>query len=190
MNKLHIHPSFIIMWTLFVIWDKSSFILYIFAAAAVHEIAHLYAYLIFKAEIERIDVLPFGLSMKLKDASALTPRQEAVCASAGVVINLLTALCTYLASGTNFFFMCNLSLALINSVPVFPLDGGRVLYFAMLSIYSQPTAEKISTVVSAVSLIPLTAASIWLLLKTGFNFSLALIDAYLIFYFIFRRRMA
>ena len=85
------------------------------------------------------------------------------------------------------FVLCNTLLAAVNLLPIEPLDGGRALYYALLRHREPPAAQKISRLISLLFLFPLAAVSVWLLLATGYNFSLLLIVVYL-FVFLFVKK--
>ncbi|MDF2686878.1 MAG: hypothetical protein K0S55_2061, partial [Clostridia bacterium] len=41
MAKVKINPFFFIIWLLFIFFDKSTYVLYVFLSAVVHETAHI-----------------------------------------------------------------------------------------------------------------------------------------------------
>ncbi len=191
MRKIKIHPSFIIVWLLFLLSDKSTYILYLFLAASIHEIAHIAAFISFNAQIKEINILPFGIGVKLQSA-ALSYKREILAALAGPSANGLIAVLFSLisdkyAAGLQFFIVCNTALALINLLPIYPLDGGRAMYFLICNIENPLTAKRISLLSSLILLLPLFAVSIWILWATGYNFSLLLIVFYLLFYLLCKK---
>lgn len=82
-----------------------------------HECGHLLFLLIFRVKPYRIDISFFGFGLKYKNH--LSIRQEFIVLISGPLVNLIL-----------FFLLkseINLFLFIINIMPVFPLDGGRII---------------------------------------------------------------
>ena len=91
------------------------------AAAAVHEFCHLLAVLLCGGRVEKLRVAGGGAVMY---ASGLSTAKTAICALAGPVGSLLLVL---LFRVMPRIALCGLVHGLYNLLPVYPLDGGRVL---------------------------------------------------------------
>lgn len=192
MNKFHISPFFPLIWAGLLLFNRAEYVLYLFFAALIHETAHIVLALLFRADFSFLTLQPFGISASLSSAAALTCAQEILVSLAGIAANLIAAvLCLsqdVLFSGNKMdFVLCNTLLAAVNLLPIEPLDGGRALYYALLRHREPPAAQKISRLISLLFLFPLAAVSVWLLLATGYNFSLLLIVVYL-FVFLFVKK--
>ena len=187
--KLKVHPLFFIFWAIFALLGDTEFILYIFIAAAIHEAAHIFAYTFFGAEINCIMLLPFGISATLKNAAKLSCKKEILCAAAGPFANIILTSVILLPSGaisgTENLTYCSIALFLINILPVLPLDGGRILWFILLSFFSYQKAKKITDIINTVIASLILAAGIIVILEIG-NISLFMIGTYLIIYTIFK----
>lgn len=92
-------------------------------ACALHEGGHLLALALVGAPLGKIRLTLVGAEMLLP--SGLTYGQEILCALAGPGVNLLLAWLVY--PWFPLFAGIHLALALVNLLPLAPLDGGRVL---------------------------------------------------------------
>jgi Zn-dependent protease/CBS domain-containing protein len=100
-----------------------------FASVLVHELSHAVVARRYGIEVRDITLFIFG--------GAATPGQEALIAAAGPVSSLLLGLVLigasllidqpHVGAITGWLGIINLSLALFNIIPAFPMDGGRIL---------------------------------------------------------------
>lgn len=188
MKKLKIHPTafLILCFPLLRILSWSE-IGILWLSAVLHELGHVIAYRICGTGMESITLLPFGLCAIPKDSIKVSPENEVFCAAAGPAVNLLLSLILLALplSPTRGWILyalyCNISLFLINLLPILPLDGGRILYFSSARKRSPPECETVcrtwGTVLLCVLLIPATYMLIW-----DKNPSLAMIWGYLALY--------
>lgn len=159
--------------------DCSVFTVLIFAAAFVHEAGHLVCLKASGVNIYGITILPFGAVIR-SDAEKLTYRKEAWAALAGP----LAGLCAAAVSGvlfwvlrdpyTLFFAAANVTLSLVNLMPVRTLDGGRAFEAWAFSRMPFEKAECVAENVSYGAFVFLTFAALGLLACTGCNFSLVI----------------
>ena len=92
-----------------------------FLAAAVHELCHYLAILALGGSVGKIAVRPGGAAMEL---DALGPARELLAAAAGPVGSLsLTLLGRFFPR----IALCGIVQGFFNLLPIYPLDGGRIL---------------------------------------------------------------
>ncbi len=102
----------------------------LFGSVLLHELGHALVGRFFGVRTRDITLYPFGGIARM-EAARLSPRAEVVIALAGPLTNLLLAglallgLLAGLPLGA--LLLVNLSLALFNLLPAWPMDGGRVL---------------------------------------------------------------
>lgn len=162
--KIFIHWTFIflISWILISNFQEGknllnglytiAFVLSVFVCVVLHELGHAFAARHFKYKTKDIIILPIG-GMARMDELPENPKHELIVSIAGPVVNFLIALCLYpvifwyvripaifsiLFNSPDTFlvslFIVNISLALFNLLPAFPMDGGRV-FRAVLSFF-------------------------------------------------------
>ena len=115
--KIRIEYSFLLM-IAFSVLLKSSNIAFVLLFSSLHEIGHLIALLIFGGRAKEINISFYGIGLKYDYSFSFL--KELVLFSAGIIVNLILCL-------LNINRNINLSLALINMLPLYPLDGGRIL---------------------------------------------------------------
>lgn len=127
-------------------------------AAAFHELGHLTILYLLCVPVTEFRVGSFGAYI---ETGPLTRRQEMLCASAGPAASLcLLLLCRWLPRVA----ICGGVQGLYNLIPVYPMDGGRILKCALAAAFSQERTEAVCRVVelsfAALLLILLTAVAI------------------------------
>jgi len=136
----------------------------------IHDMAQAFVAAFFNIEIDRLILLPVGglPSISLKPKRKI---HELLMLAAGPAANLMIAsflmifLRPYLAYWNepenigvayagNFLFQfqfINLSLGLLNLLPVFPMDGGRILDAFLEKRYSSEKAVRIVNIISIIA---------------------------------------
>lgn len=110
-------------------------IFYIFLMLSIHELAHVLCALCFGYAIEKITIYPFGLAAGISDIGLGNLQKETIVIAAGPLMHvwfpflfrffyhmdwISNEFCSYL-------IMINASIMMFNLLPIYPLDGGRLL---------------------------------------------------------------
>ena len=143
-----------------------------------------------KIKTDGLYILPFGVSIKLKNDIINNPVSEIKIALSGPVLSLF--LYFVFAYSKRFFYdesiyfyldyskAINLSLFLINLVPCLPLDGGRIVKAALSVLIGGIRAYNIMIKISFILSFCIISSAIIIFLNCDYNFSLIMIGAFVL----------
>ena len=174
-----IHPLFFLFGVYYALTGRIFVFLIYTITAVVHELGHSFAATRRGYRLNSIVLMPFGAVISGDDE--LSVRDQTAIALAGPLTNVCVGLLfvafwwlfpeTY--AFTDVVAEANFAIAAVNLLPVFPLDGGRVLYSFLAVRFSQKTAKKVCAAVGAVSALGLLAlfiASLFYTINLSFLF--------------------
>ncbi|MGN1207989.1 MAG: M50 family metallopeptidase [Christensenellales bacterium] len=185
--KIKFHPLFVIF-IVFLLFSNN--FLQIFAyilCVFLHELGHSFMAGTLGYKLNQITFLPFGASLSGTENVFYKPSHEILIAVAGPLVNLvllIVCLALFWVFPTTYFFLeefyyANLTTFLFNLFPVFPLDGGRVLFATI------KTKKPIKQSYKAVKIVGIIFASLLfvLFIVSSFfkiNFTLGITSLFLI----------
>lgn len=146
--------------------------------AILHELGHLFMGLLLGLKPEKIDLIPMGLVVsfkvnisdfnKKKKRGNVEVLKEIFIAIAGPVVNLIILILALIFIKDemlkNLIVYANLLIFMFNLLPIYPLDGGRILNGILHIFVGKREAMKLSYNISMIITIIVTAiASIGIL---------------------------
>jgi stage IV sporulation protein FB len=174
-------PVYLKLWFLLLFfWLNPSLVLILFISVLLHELGHAYLGQKFGYEVHSVEIDFFG-GLANMDIDKIHNRDLVKIVAAGPWVNAMLASFFVLINSfvhhpfISQFALVNFVLFIFNIIPIFPLDGGRILR-TMLIIKTGNVARSIK-ITGVISLI----LSIALLIFYIFNFSLFMIVFCLIF---------
>ncbi len=186
--KLSIHPLFFLLGIYYALTGGIFLFIICTATAVIHELGHSFASSQLGYKLNKIMLMPFGAVVS-GNLDGLKFFDEVKIALAGPLINVSVALffvATWwiypdIYAFTDVVVSANLSMALVNLLPVYPLDGGRIV-FAMLGVkLGYEKAFTISKVMGIVFALVLSLLFVVGLFNNLLNLSLLFFSVFVFF---------
>ena len=156
--RIRIDLKIFIFLILFYFTNQLRIYLIVMFFCFMHEIAHMILGIIFKMKPNKLEINPFGFSISFNNES--TKIKEVFVAFAGPVMSIVLAiLCQhikfrYITSEETVY--SNILIFLFNMLPIYPLDGGRIIKVLLHIKNGEIKAEKISNKISYITIILVT----------------------------------
>ena len=146
---------------------------------------HIFAGLLLKLKPKKLNIMPFGLAVTFESYGyrKLMETKKILIAFAGPLTNILISIITLFIhideSLKQTIIYSNILVAFFNLIPIYPLDGGRILKgFIKLKYKNNMVADSVINKISNILAIALTAISSILILYLK-NISIFLVIVYL-----------
>ena len=164
---------------LFLLTSQFEIYIILFVFAILHELGHLVAGLILKFKPEEMRLTPMGLQIRFKtqareiNAKIKQAREinikRAIIAIAGPITNFAIAVIAIIVAWVSgnaqnvyiyqIIIYSNFLIGMFNLIPIYPMDGGRLLKEVLAISCGRKKAYKITYITSKTILILLTAVA-------------------------------
>ncbi len=174
--KIKIQPLFILYVFLCIYFGWYNDIFYYIVVLYLHEYGHYIVLRKLGYDAEQMIFSLYGSSLRTHNHYKV--RDEILIALAGPIVNIILIVCTValwwvfpsIYFFTKTFVLCNVIVLIFNILPIYPLDGGRVLLSAFSTKVKRQKLEKISSKICLVfGVILLVLFVISLFLKINYN---------------------
>ncbi|WP_429842842.1 M50 family metallopeptidase [Brevibacillus sp. FIR094] len=150
--RFRIHLLFWAVIGLSVVTGHFLEVITLFIIVLIHELGHIAMARELGWTVKEVQLLPFGGVATMENSYATDPMDEIVVALAGPFLNIMMMAASYLfwfmgiwtEEWARFFLVSNLTIALFNLLPIWPLDGGRILLAVLCWFMSYRQATMIS----------------------------------------------
>ncbi|MBB6177414.1 stage IV sporulation protein FB [Anoxybacillus tengchongensis] len=134
--NIHIHPLFWFIALIAIMTAQFQTLLLLFWIVLLHELGHVIAAHLFSWRVKRILLLPFGGVAEMDEHGNRPFHEELIVILAGPFQHIVIFFIAYIAHSANMLsdewykqlLEYNLSILLINLLPIWPLDGGKLLF--------------------------------------------------------------
>lgn len=162
--------------------------------AFIHELGHMLSGILLGFKPESLEIMPFGLSIgfkskvenynkKIKKGTLLTLKKIIIAAS-GPFINLVFIIIflifpiSFVGISRELIVYSNILIAIFNLIPIYPLDGGRIINGILHIFLGRRDAYKYTNIISNLTISIITAITSIVILKIK-NIAILIILAYL-----------
>ena len=195
--RIRIDLKIFVFFILFILTKQIKIYAVMMIFAIIHEIGHILAGIILGLKPEKMELMPYGVSVSFKTNTEEYNRKiklgnylefkKILVAFAGPITNLIIAVITYYLNINIELKMLivysNILLFLFNMLPFYPLDGGRILKSILHILVGKRQSEKYINNISFVLLLFLTFVSSILIIYLK-NIAIFLIIIFLWFMYI------
>ncbi|MBE2920654.1 stage IV sporulation protein FB [Anoxybacillus flavithermus] len=134
--NIHIHPMLWFIALIAIMTAQFQTLLLLFWIVLWHELGHVFAAHLFSWRVKRVLLLPFGGVAEMDEHGNRPFYEELIVTIAGPLQHLIIFFIAYIAHHANVIssemyrqlLEYNLSILLINLLPIWPLDGGKLLF--------------------------------------------------------------
>lgn len=186
--NLSVHPLFFVLGFFYALKGEIFIFIICSATAVIHELGHSFVSSSLGYRLNKITLMPFGAVVS-GNIEGLKFRDQIKIAFAGPLINVAISL-FFIAlwwiypdcyAYTDVIVGSNLSMALINLLPIYPLDGGRIVFSCLADKVGYNKAFTFCKILGgAFSLLLLVGFTVCIINGT-FNFSLLFFSLFVCF---------
>ena len=160
--RIRIDLKIFIFLILFYFTNQLRIYLIVMFFCLIHEIAHMILGIILKMKPNKLEINPFGfsISFEINNKDKSMKIKEVFVSLAGPVMSIVLAMqCQHI----NFRYIAieeaiysNILIFLFNMLPIYPLDGGRIIKGLLHIKMGENKAEKLANKISYITTILLT----------------------------------
>lgn len=175
-RRMIIHPLFLPILFSMVMYGNISYYALILSSLIIHEVGHMIAAWTVKVKVERCVIMPYGGEIELVGGQSLPPKKQLIIALGGPIATLICIAITPLLDPlfADPFLKIQLILLAINLVPIWPLDGGRVVLSLILIFSPKARNYEMFLAISLLLISLIVVVTFILIPKTLFLFVLSI----------------
>ena len=177
--NLSVHPLFFVLGFFYALKGEIFIFIICSATAVIHELGHSFVSASLGYRLNKITLMPFGAVVS-GNIEGLNFGDQIKIALAGPFINFAISL-FFIAlwwiypncyAYTDVIVGSNLSMAIVNLLPIYPLDGGRIIFCLLAQKFGYNKAFTFCKILGGAFSVLLSVAFVVCIVNGIFNFSL------------------
>lgn len=184
-KKVYISPLFLFIIFLSFISGLFKDVIILFIVIIIHELGHIFFSYIYKWNIKKVDITICGGFISFDDVIDKPLKEEFIISMAGFLFQFLlfvTCICLYNFNiiDIKLFSLIakyNLSIFLFNVLPIYPLDGSKILFVIFNLFISYKKSLKLINTISFINVFLIIF--IFLYFKIKFEYSYIMIFVFI-----------
>lgn len=181
---INVNVQIFIIAILFILTKQIKIYSVLMIFTLLHELAHMFMGILIRLKPKELKVNPFGVSI-LFESYQKSEIKKILVAISGPIFNIFVAIIFgFLHINSDIkeiIIYSNILIGFFNLLPIYPLDGGRILKSVLKKTCNFQETEKMLNLISNIVVIILTAmSSILILIYHNLGILLALIYLWLI----------
>lgn len=161
MMKIEFHYTYIIMAISFILCGYLHNLLVFTSIILFHEFGHYLAAKINSFNVEKVIIYPYGGMLKMNNLINSDTNKEILVAISGVVNQLIYYFLVWVLYKNGFireyifnlFYIYNKSILFFNILPIYPLDGSKILNLFLYKVIPYNISNKMCIYISFLGLI-------------------------------------
>jgi len=161
MNKIKFHYTYYIISISFLITGSFLNLLIFTSLIIIHELGHYLACLLTKVNVNKIVIYPYGGITKIDDIIDIDFSKELLISISGIVMQSIYFLIIHLLYNNyyiryytyNLFSNYHYSMLIFNLIPIYPLDGSKILNIVINKIFNFKLSNIILIIISIINMI-------------------------------------
>lgn len=131
--KWRIHPSTYILAFFYILTEQFAFYFVIVVSLLLHELGHLIVAKFFGISIKEVCFYMYGGEIRFRTSNISWMKQSVIAMGGIVATAILLFVFTFVDSVfSDYFIKVQLAIIAMNLIPIWPLDGGRIVCFTLL----------------------------------------------------------
>ena len=169
MLSINISLKIFLFVTIFILTNQIEIYVLLMIFAVFHEIGHLVAGILLGLKPKKINIMPLGFCIQFNIPveiynkrllkSNILSLKKLIIALAGPLVNLILSIIFIVVHMNTNLIYTNILICIFNLIPIYPLDGGRIIKNALKIIFGNKKAIKLTNVISNVLMIILSMVS-------------------------------
>ena len=156
LNKIYIHPIFIVTLFIFISIGYFRFLIFFMMLIIIHELGHIVISLLFKWNIDKIIILPFGGLTKYNEIINRPLIEEFLISIAGILFQMIFYILIKNYVDYKYFSFINYFIIVFNLLPIYPLDGSKILNIFFNKITNYKNSLNLTIIISYIFIIILS----------------------------------